>query len=101
MSAIYETEKLLAEYLLFHYGADDEILPPEESWPDGMRAALGFPVRTVRHFATTSVARALDLGCAVGRSTCEMARNCNEVVGIDFSHAFIRAISQEIGRAHV
>ncbi|MCB1133564.1 MAG: methyltransferase domain-containing protein, partial [Verrucomicrobiae bacterium] len=66
---------------------------------DGMRAALGFPVRTVRHFATASVARGLDLGCAVGRSTCEMARNCDEVVGIDFSHAFIRAAAAIAGGA--
>ncbi|MCP5533076.1 MAG: methyltransferase domain-containing protein [Akkermansiaceae bacterium] len=99
MSAIYETDKLLAEYLLFHYGADDEILPPDESWPDGMRAALGFPVRTVRHFQSTPAGRGLDLGCAVGRSACEMARSCGEVVGIDFSHTFIRAAAAIAGGA--
>jgi putative 4-mercaptohistidine N1-methyltranferase len=37
------------------------------------------------------VKRGLDLGCAVGQSAFEMARSCDEVVGIDFSHAFIRA----------
>jgi putative 4-mercaptohistidine N1-methyltranferase len=36
-------------------------------------------------------ARALDLGCAVGRSTFEMARFCEEVVGIDYSARFIEA----------
>ncbi len=36
-------------------------------------------------------ARGLDLGCAVGRSAFEMARHCSEVIGIDFSNAFIRA----------
>lgn len=91
MSAIYESDKLLAEYLLFHFGAPDEILPPGRPWPAGMHAALGFVQRTVSHFGEDRVARGLDLGCAVGGSTFEMARNCDEVTGIDFSHAFIRA----------
>jgi SAM-dependent methyltransferase len=56
-----------------------------------MRQALNFPARTVGHFTTPSVRRGLDLGCAVGRSAFEMARDCDEVLGVDFSHAFIRA----------
>jgi putative 4-mercaptohistidine N1-methyltranferase len=91
MSAIYESDKLLAEYLLFHYGTAEEILPPGRSWPAGMRDALDFPRRTVGHFTPGHARRGLDLGCAVGRSTFEMARFCDEVTGIDFSHAFIRA----------
>ena len=91
MSDIYETDKLLAEYLLFHFGSAEEILPPEESWPAGMTEALDFAVRTVSHFSASPVPRGLDLGCAVGRSTFEMAKTCDEVIGIDFSHAFIRA----------
>jgi putative 4-mercaptohistidine N1-methyltranferase len=31
----------------------------------------------------------LDLGCAVGRSSFELARHCTEVIGIDFSKQFI------------
>lgn len=91
MGAIYESGKLLAEYLLFHYGEADEILPPDRAWPAGMREALDFPVRTVAHFAPGNAARGLDLGCAVGRSSFEMARACDHVTAIDFSHAFIRA----------
>ena len=91
MNSIYESDKLLAEYLLFHFGTADEILSPERIWPAGMREALGFPKRTVAHFSPDHVARGLDLGCAVGRSAFEMARSCGEVIGIDFSHAFIRA----------
>jgi len=91
MSSIYESAKLVAEYLLFHYGAPDEILPPERIWPAGMREALDFPCRTVAHFSAGRVASGLDLGCAVGRSSFEMARTCDRVLGIDFSHAFIRA----------
>lgn len=91
MSSIYETDKLLAEYLLFHYGAAEEILNPSQAWPAGMREALDFPIRTTSHFSNTEAASGLDLGCAVGRSTFEMSRRCRHVTGVDFSHAFIRA----------
>lgn len=91
MSAIYESEKLLSEYLLFHYASQEEILPPDRPWPAGMREALDFPCRTVAHFSPVVAESGLDLGCAVGRSTFEMARNCRSVIGIDFSHAFINA----------
>jgi putative 4-mercaptohistidine N1-methyltranferase len=91
MSSIYESDKILAEYLLFHFGAAAEILPSDRVWPAGMHEALDFPVRTVAHFSKETVKRGLDLGCAVGRSAFEMARTCEEVVGIDFSHAFIGA----------
>lgn len=91
MSAIYETDKILAEYLLFHFGAENDILTTDRSWPVGMREALDFPVRTVARFSPGVVQRGLDLGCAVGRSTFEMSRRCEQVIGIDYSHAFIRA----------
>lgn len=35
------------------------------------------------------IRRALDLGCAVGRASFEIARKVPEVVGVDFSRAFI------------
>ncbi|GAA5482827.1 putative 4-mercaptohistidine N1-methyltransferase [Haloferula sargassicola] len=82
----YESEKLVSEYLLFHYGSPEEILPP--SAPAGMREALGFPARTCARFRGNG-GRGLDLGCAVGRSSYEMSRTCDSVLGIDFSHAFI------------
>jgi putative 4-mercaptohistidine N1-methyltranferase len=91
MNSIYESEKLLAEYLLFHFGRPDEVLTPDRVWPAGMREALDFAVRTTAHFSQTITDRGLDLGCAVGRSACEMSRTCREVIGIDFSHAFIDA----------
>jgi putative 4-mercaptohistidine N1-methyltranferase len=88
---IYETDKLLAEYLLFHYGTPDEILP----YAFGPHAALDFPTRCVTEcfdFAQVHAeSSALDLGCAVGRATFELARFCGDVVGIDRSEQFIRA----------
>jgi len=89
-SQVYETQKLVEEYLLFHYGSDEEILP----WASGPNAALGFPVRTVAHFSEDQVTRALDIGCAVGRSTLEMSKNADSVIGIDFSQAFVDAAAQ-------
>ncbi len=87
----YETEKLLNEYLLFHYGADDEILP----WALGPHGALGYATRCVSECVNVAAlpvnARALDVGCAVGRSSFELARSCAEVVGVDFSSRFIEA----------
>lgn len=84
---IYETEKLLAEYLLFHFAKPAEILP----WDFGPREALDYPVRVAGHFSAGEVGRGLDIGCAVGRSSYEMSRTCREVIGIDFSHAFAEA----------
>lgn len=91
MSDTYESGKLLAEYLLFHYGSAEEVLPVDGAWPEGMRDALDFAVRTTCHFSATDVARCLDLGCAVGRSSFELARHSSEVLGIDFSSRFIAA----------
>jgi putative 4-mercaptohistidine N1-methyltranferase len=91
MSAIYETTKLVDEYLLFHYGTEADILPDGGNWPAEMRASLGFAERTVKWFTPGEARRGLDLGCAVGRSAFEMSRSCAEVIGIDFSHAFIAA----------
>jgi putative 4-mercaptohistidine N1-methyltranferase len=87
----YETDKLLNEYLLFHYGKPEEVLP----WPGGPREALDYAVRCVSECVDTASlpagARALDVGCAVGRSTFELARHCAEVIGIDYSHRFIES----------
>ena len=85
----YETDKLVSEYLLFHYGRAEEILPA--SAPSDMREALDFAIRTQAHFSDLDQARCLDLGCAVGRSSYEMSRRFPKVIGIDFSHAFVNA----------
>jgi putative 4-mercaptohistidine N1-methyltranferase len=87
----YESDKLLAEYLLFHYGTEEETLP----FPGGPREALEYPVRCVRDCVDLTRldanSRALDLGCAVGRSSFELARHCRQVIAIDSSHSFIEA----------
>lgn len=92
MPDVYETDRYVGEYLLFHYGTPKEILP----WESGPSEALDFPVRTVSHFSEGEVERSLDVGCAVGRSSFELGKTSNEVIGIDFSKAFIAA-AEKIG----
>jgi putative 4-mercaptohistidine N1-methyltranferase len=86
---IYESPRLVAEYLLMHYGGAEDVL----GGMPGPASAVDFATRLVRELLTPCPAssRALDLGCAVGASSFELARSCREVIGIDFSHAFIHA----------
>lgn len=85
----YESDRAAAEYLLFHYGLPHEILPHDF----GPATSLNFPARCVTECVDVgrlpSRARALDLGCAVGRASFELARHCVEVIGIDQSDRFI------------
>ncbi len=85
----YESNQVLQEYLLFHYGKPEELMP----WSFGPKSGLDFPRRCLEEGLLADQlpkpARGLDLGCAVGRSTFEMARHCQQVVGIDYSHSFV------------
>lgn len=89
---IYESPKLLGEYLLLHYGGTAEVL----GGMPGPAEAIGFPTRLVRELLAPVEpnSRALDLGCAVGGSSFELARSCAEVMGVDYSHAFIAAANR-------
>jgi putative 4-mercaptohistidine N1-methyltranferase len=89
----YENEILLDWYLLFHYGTAAEILDgcvvSEAQLPSG---SLRFPLATVAAAPPGGAEqRALDLGCAVGRSTFELARTYPEVIGVDYSARFVEA----------
>ena len=87
----YETDELLHQYLVFHYGTAKDQFP----YTFGGSDALDFPKRCAlegpAQQAGLRQGRALDLGCAVGRSTFELARDYQEVIGIDYSHIFIKA----------
>lgn len=95
----YEDDALVSAYLLFHYGSVEQFSANSEAaqWiPD---TALQFPLATVwstfeNTDAGTRVERALDIGCAVGRSSFELASLADEVIGVDFSEAFVGAASR-------
>ena len=101
MTNVYESELLVDQYLLFHYGTAEDQLP----YLSGPRDSLFYPIRCVSDFlpAIGVVERALDLGCAVGRSTFELSRWAPEVVGIDLSSRFIAAANRmrERGRIEI
>jgi putative 4-mercaptohistidine N1-methyltranferase len=101
VSNFYENDALVDQYLLFHYGTAEDQLPV----PFGPRDALFYPTRCVSDFLPTigSVERALDLGCAVGRSTFELSRWAKQVVGIDLSHRFVAAANRirETGQVEI
>lgn len=85
----YESTALLDQYLLFHYGTEVDQLGQDRT----LAAGLNYPVRcvelAVKHYGDRPIARALDLGCAVGRATFELSRYAERVVGIDLSASFI------------
>ena len=80
--------------MAFHY------FDPQSLLPKGVKPSPrvdNFPLACARLLRSKSVgqsSRALDLGCAVGRSSFELARFVSTVVGIDFSRSFIRAANQ-------
>ena len=77
---VYETDELIAQYCEFHYGSENF-------------GVKNFCVNSVEllnpYLKDSKTKKALDLGCSVGRSTFELAKIFDEVVGIDFSANFI------------
>ncbi|MCG6932477.1 MAG: 5-histidylcysteine sulfoxide synthase [Gallionella sp.] len=78
----YETDRLLSEYAEFHYG--DEYFGVA-NFP---QALAGIAIRAM---GNRPARNALDLGCAAGRATFELARHFEHVTGIDFSARFIHS----------
>jgi len=77
---VYETDELLSQYLDFHFG--------ESHFGVG-----NYPARCARICQELMTGRektkALDLGCAVGRTAFELGRVFDQVVGVDLSDRFI------------
>ncbi|NMG76074.1 5-histidylcysteine sulfoxide synthase [Aromatoleum diolicum] len=88
---VYESAQVVDDYLLLHYGSAQEQMPHAA----GPRDACEFPLRCARWLIDgarefgASTGRAIDIGCAVGRASFELARQYQEVLGVDLSRAFI------------
>ena len=92
-SASYETDESVSRYLLRYWGGADDIWPPEYSAqfpkPEAPDLAARYVDLILKYSSGTG--RAIDIGCAAGRASFELARTYEEVVGIDYSHALINA----------
>ncbi|MBX9917685.1 MAG: 5-histidylcysteine sulfoxide synthase [Nitrosomonas sp.] len=76
----YETDKLLSEYAEFHYG---------DTYFDVPNFSKALAEIAIAATGNRPKRSALDLGCASGRSTFELATVFDHVTGIDFSARFI------------
>ena len=76
----YETDALLSQYAEFHYG--DEYFDV----PNFSKALAAIALRAMDGRPMHS---ALDVGCAAGRATFELAKHFGHVTGLDFSARFI------------
>ena len=79
-NVFYESDKQLSEYAEFHYG-------------DEYYGVANFPKAlatiAIQAMANKPAVKALDLGCATGRASFELAKHFEQVTGIDFSARFI------------
>ncbi len=77
----YETDPLISMYCDMHYGAEHFDVP---NFPATLADIC------LAHMRGRNCERALDMGCATGRATFELARSFQHVTGLDFSARFIR-----------
>ncbi len=75
---VYESDELVSRYCEFQYGSENF----------GVKNFAIECAKIASKFAKTPN-KALDLGCATGRATFELAKSFDEVEGIDFSARFI------------
>lgn len=81
---VYEKDDMVAQYIEFHYGETYFGVP-------------NFPVACIAeamsHAGSRKRERALDIGCATGRSSFELAHHYEHVDALDFSARLIQAPS--------
>jgi 5-histidylcysteine sulfoxide synthase/putative 4-mercaptohistidine N1-methyltranferase len=89
----YETQDMLDNYLMMHWGEEHERFDPVLATQVSFPKVLELPIACAELVKRFSVGtdHALDLGCAVGRTAFELATSFKEVVGIDYSRNFIDA----------
>jgi len=82
----YESDRLLSEYLEFHFGRTYFAVA---NYPKVIADIAILAAQKSKLFG-----KALDLGCAVGRTAYELSKHFAEVAGVDFSARFINAAVQ-------
>lgn len=79
---IYETDELVSQYCDFQYG---------EEYFGVMNFAKICAQKAIGYSKSTQQRKALDLGCATGRASFELALEIDHVDGVDYSQAFVDA----------
>lgn len=79
---IYETDELVSQYCDFQYG---------DEYFGVMNFAQACAQKAIGYSKSTQQRKALDLGCATGRASFELALAFDHVDGVDYSQAFIDA----------
>lgn len=99
MTKVYESPELLQQYLDFHFRSHEADYLPFHEFPEEWRE---YPSRCAEVLLeyTGGGGRALDLGCAVGGSSFALAADFEEVIGIDFSHAFVDTAAELASAGH-
>jgi 5-histidylcysteine sulfoxide synthase/putative 4-mercaptohistidine N1-methyltranferase len=92
-NAYYESDRLLSEYLEFHFGKKYfDVENYAKAIADiGLSACKNLP----------NLNKALDLGCAVGRTAFELSKYFNSVYGVDFSTRFINSAVRLQAQGHI
>ena len=80
---MYKTDSIVSQYCEFHYG--DENFGVKNFSKEIAKIALKY---------STIKRKALDIGCAVGRSSFELANEFQYVDGMDFSDRFIEVATE-------
>ena len=88
---VYETDEMVSRYIEFHYG-------PEHL--DIKNFQVACVEHAVKHLGDCKTERALDIGCAAGRSSFELAKHFDHVDAVDFSVRLVEAPTnlQQTGR---
>lgn len=99
----YETDALVNQYIDFHYGAAPPI-PFIDNFALVCARIAESVIKTSPFWSSSNRSkplRVLDLGCSTGRTSFELSRVFDQVVGIDFSARFVQVGHQLVtkGRA--
>jgi len=94
---VYETDESLDMYLGLHYptSGEKEGIPPILAHANAPVHGTRFPQRVANLLSSLEPERtnnsALDMGCAVGGASFELAKDFNHVDAFDFSESFVDA----------
>ena len=81
----YETDELIAQYIEFHYG---------KTYYDVANYPAKCAQICTQLIEDGNKGKALDLGCAVGRTSFELAQEFDEVIGVDLSARFVQCATE-------